>query len=130
MFSVLKLSIQNLEVYKLKTAIVGSRNLQIVDFTEYLPSETTEIITGGAKGIDACAKEYAESIGLKVTEFLPEYNRYKRGAPLKRNLQIIEAADFVIAFWDGNSKGTQFVIEQCTKQNKPIKIYIINANDI
>ena len=107
----------------MKTAIIGSRSLQIKDFTAYLPSETTEIITGGAKGIDAYAKAYAESVGLKVTEFLPEYNRYKRGAPLKRNLQIIEAADCVLAFWDGKSKGTKFVIERCIEQDKPIKIF-------
>ena len=43
-----------------------------------------EIVSGGAKGIDSCAREYASANGLKLTEFLPEYNRYGRGAPLKQ----------------------------------------------
>ena len=47
--------------------------------------------------------------------FLPEYSRYGRGAPLKRNPQIIEYADVVIAFWDGKSKGTKYVIDNCKK---------------
>ncbi|MGN0571992.1 MAG: hypothetical protein ACI4K9_07405 [Candidatus Fimenecus sp.] len=108
----------------MKIAIIGSRSLQITDFREYLPSNTTEIITGDAKGIDTCAKTNAKQNGLKVTEFLPEYSRYKKGAPLKRNLKII-AADFVLAFWDGKSRGTKYVIEQCKKQDKPIRVIML-----
>ena len=44
---------------------------------------------------------------LKQKEFLPEYARYGKSAPLKRNLQIIDYADLVIAFWDGSSRGNE-----------------------
>ena len=67
----------------MKVAVIGSRNLTVEDLGQYLPKETTEIVSGGAKGIDTCAREYANTKGLKLTEFLPEYNRYGRGAPLK-----------------------------------------------
>lgn len=90
---------------------------------EYLPKGTTEIISGGAKGIDACAREYAVSHGIKLTEFLPEYEKYGRSAPLKRNITIIENADLVLAFWDGKSRGTKFVIEKCYEIEK--RIYVI-----
>ena len=62
---------------------------------------------------------------IKLTEFLPEYSRYGRGAPLKRNLKIIEYADVVIAFWDRQSKGTKNVIENCKKLNVKVDVHII-----
>ena len=60
----------------MKVAVIGSRGLTIDNLEKYLPRETTEIISGGAKGIDACAREYAVSHGIKLTEFLPEYEKY------------------------------------------------------
>ena len=108
----------------MKVAVIGSRNLVVQDLGIYLPEETMEIVSGGAKGIDTCARKYALANGLKLTEFLPEYNRYGRGAPLKRNLQIIEYADCVLAFWDGQSRGTKFVIQHCKEQNKPIRVFL------
>ena len=108
----------------MKVAVIGSRNLTVEDLGQYLPEETTEIVSGGAKGVDTCAREYARANRLKLTEFLPEYNRYGRGAPLKRNLQIIDYADCVLAFWDGKSSGTKFVIEHCKVQGKPVHVFL------
>ncbi|MBQ3527369.1 MAG: DUF2493 domain-containing protein [Clostridia bacterium] len=110
----------------MKIAIVGSRNIDTLDIGIYLPKETTEIVSGGAKGIDSLAKKYALEHYIPIREFLPDYKRYRRGAPIKRNLQIIEYADTVLAFWDGTSKGTEHVIESCLKLNKPIVVYIID----
>ena len=85
----------------MRVAVIGSRGLQVNDLGDYLPAGVTEIVSGGARGIDTCAKNYALFHGLKLTEFLPEYSRYGRGAPLRRNITIIEYADLVLAFWDG-----------------------------
>ena len=109
----------------MRLAIIGSRNLKVENFCQYLPKDVTEIVSGGAKGIDLCAKQYALSNHIKLTEFLPEYSKYRKNAPLMRNKQIIEYADEVIAFWDGSSKGTKFVIDMCKKTNKRIRIYLI-----
>ena len=70
----------------MKVAIVGSRTLKIQNLEDYLPQGVTEIVSGGAKGIDTSAQEYAHQKGLKLTELLPEYRRYGRGAPSRRNL--------------------------------------------
>ncbi len=106
----------------MKLAIIGSRNLTVQDPQGYIPSGVTEIVSGGAMGIDQCAKAYAQAYGLKLTEFLPDYARYGQAAPLRRNEQIVAYADAVLAFWDGASAGTRFVIELCQKLGKPIQI--------
>ncbi len=108
----------------MKIAVIGSRGLRIDNLGKYLPAETTEIISGGAKGIDTCAREYAIANNIKLTEFLPEYKKFGRFAPLKRNITIIENADVVLAFWDGKSNGTKFVIDKCRKFGKEIKVII------
>ena len=108
----------------MKVAVIGSRNLTVSNLGTYLPEGTTEIVSGGAAGVDACAREYAQRHGLKLTEYLPEYARYGRAAPLKRNITIIENADLVLAFWDGASRGTKYVIDNCKKRNIPVKIYM------
>ena len=107
----------------MKVAVIGSRGLTVNNLGEYLPEDTTEIVSGGAKGIDTCAREYALAHNIKLTEFLPDYNTQKKGAPLKRNLQIIEYADIVLAFWDGKSRGTKFVIDHCGKIGVEVKVY-------
>ena len=115
----------------MKIAVVGSRGIIVNDLEKYLPEGVTEIISGGAKGVDSCAREYALSHGIKLTEFLPDYRRYGRGAPLKRNISIIENADMVIAFWDGKSHGTKFVIDKCREMGVDlIIISTINHKDM
>lgn len=109
----------------MKTAIIGSRTLTITNLEECIPENTAELISGGAKGVDSCVKEFSKTHNIKFTEFLPEYSKYRRYAPLKRNLNIINYADYIIAFWDGKSKGTKFVIDNCKALNKPIKIIVM-----
>lgn len=108
----------------MKCAVIGSRELTVEYSGKYLPNEVTEIVSGEARGIDTCAANYAKKHKIKLTEFLPDYTRYGRKAPLVRNLQIISYADCVLAFWDGQSRGTKFVIEQCKNQHKKITVYV------
>jgi len=111
----------------MKVAVIGSRGLQVDHLEDYLPEDVTEIVSGGARGIDTCAKNYAIAHGLKLTEFLPEYKKYGRGAPLRRNITIIENADLVLAFWDGKSRGTKYVIDKCKKRNIPVVVHRLTA---
>jgi len=109
----------------MRVAVIGSRNLHVGDLTMYLPAETTHIISGGARGIDACVKEYALTHHIQYTEFLPEYKRYGKGAPLKRNQQIVAYAELVIALWDGTSRGTRYTIDLCRQKHIPVQIHIL-----
>ncbi len=108
----------------MKLAIIGSRDLEIDNLGNYLPDNITEIVSGGAKGIDTIAALYAKENNIKITEFLPDYARYKKGAPLIRNKQIVDYADEAIAFWNGTSKGTERTITMFKKSGK--KVIVIN----
>ena len=69
-------------------------------------------------------EENASTLSQILEAGVPDYERFGRGAPLKRNITIIEHADIVLAFWDGKSRGTKFVIDNCHRRNIPIKIYL------
>ncbi|MBQ1187095.1 MAG: DUF2493 domain-containing protein [Clostridia bacterium] len=108
----------------MRVAVVGSRELFVRNLEKYLPEGVTEIVSGGARGIDSCAREYALKHGIKLTEFFPDYDTYGKKAPLIRNIAIIDYADVVLAFWDGQSRGTKFVIDKCKVLNTPVKVYV------
>ncbi|MBE6703592.1 MAG: DUF2493 domain-containing protein [Ruminococcaceae bacterium] len=106
----------------MKLAIIGSRNLSPLIIDAYIPANVTEIVSGGASGVDALAKDFANRKGIKLTEFLPQYHLYGRAAPIKRNREIAEYADEAIAFWDGKSKGTDYTIKLFQKLEKKILV--------
>lgn len=110
----------------MKIAVVGSRNLDEVDIDKYISPDVDEIVSGGATGVDACAAKFSRDMGIKLTEFLTEYKKYGRRAPIVRNKQIVDYADKIIAFWDGSSRGTLSVIKYAEKQAKPIEVIICN----
>ena len=105
----------------MKIAVVGSRGITVQDIGKYL-CKVDEIVSGGAVGVDACAAEHARKNGIKLTEFLPQYDIYGRAAPIVRNKQIVDYADRVIAFWDGRSKGTLSVIKYAQEIGKECQI--------
>ena len=78
---------------RLVKVAIGSRSLIVEDLSPYLPKEATEIVSGGARGVDIYARNFAHANKLKLKEFLPEYEKYGRSAPLRRNLQIVDYAE-------------------------------------
>jgi len=108
----------------MKMAIIGSRTLNI-DISDYLPCGATELVSGGAKGIDTMAEAYADSMNIPKIIIKPDYHKYGRAAPIKRNETIVAFSDIIIAIWDGKSRGTKYVIEYAKKLGKPIKVFII-----
>ena len=106
----------------MKLAVIGSRSLCDIVIDDYIPYDVTEIVSGGARGIDMIAKDYANRKEIAYTEFLPKYNLYGKGAPIKRNEEIARYADEAIAFWDGKSKGTEYTINLFKKLGKEVRV--------
>ena len=109
----------------MKVAVIGSRSIKSYPLQEIIPADVTEIISGGALGVDTLAREYAQFHGIPCAEIRPDYARYGKGAPLRRNLEIIAQAELVIALWDGQSAGTAYVVNQCKKLGKPFTLVTV-----
>lgn len=115
---------------EIRLAIVGSRGFDDYERLCNVVSALAEreqvsivgIVSGGALGVDSLGARYAQERGLQLTEFLPEYDKYGRGAPLIRNKTIIENADYVLTVWDGKSRGTLNAIGHARKLGKPLYI--------
>ena len=106
----------------MKIAVIGSRTVDGIDFDAIGTKEGDTIISGGARGADSLAAAEARRRGLVVVEYLPEYERYGRGAPLVRNRQIVAACDRLVAFWNGKSRGTAYTIREARKNGKQVQI--------
>lgn len=106
----------------MKLAIIGSRTCPPIDIAAHLKYIPDTIVSGGAIGADTYAKEFAIKHNLKLIEFLPDYEKYGRKAPLVRNKLIVEECDCLIAFWDGKSRGTKFTLDYAKELGKPTKI--------
>lgn len=119
----------------MKLAVVGSRTFNdyeiLWDFIDLfqldkqpghgLPSKG-ELISGGAKGADSLAEKYSNEKKfphIPITVFKPDWDKYGKSAGFKRNQQIVDACDMVLAFWDGKSRGTQDTISRAKKAKKP-----------
>lgn len=114
----------------MKIAIIGSRECSNIDFVGNLEavlnvSKDDTIISGGAKGIDTLAANYAKEKNISLIEFLPDYKKNGRAATFIRNREIVDNSNVVVAFWNGNSKGTKYTLDYARKKNKRIIVVSI-----
>lgn len=92
-----------------RLAIVGSRgfaNLAAVRQFVGRLRPSTVVVSGGARGVDQVAVEAAKARGLAVDIFPADWDRYGRSAGFKRNKELVDSVDGLVAFWDGQSRGT------------------------
>jgi predicted Rossmann fold nucleotide-binding protein DprA/Smf involved in DNA uptake len=112
----------------MKVLICGSRNITDPALVSQAVSQSgitpTHIISGGARGVDRLAGEYAVSQGIGFTEYPADWDKYGKRAGFIRNYAMVGAADAVIAVWDGTSTGTKHSIEFAKSCGKRIFVYL------
>jgi hypothetical protein len=82
----------------------------------------TEVVSGGAKGVDTIGEMYALEHGIPLKRFPVNWNVYGKAAGPIRNQQMANYADGLIAFLAPGSKGTKNMIETATKKGLPVKV--------
>lgn len=93
------------------------------ELRKFPPNKTTKIIHGGAKGADCAAGIIADDLGMSVEVFLADWKTYGKSAGIKRNIRMLdERPDMVLAFWDGESRGTKHTIVEALKRGIPTRI--------
>ena len=80
------------------------------------------ILSGGCRGADMLAEQYAAEHGIPVERHPAEWDKYGRAAGIHRNREMVDEADKVVAFWDGKSRGTKSLIEYAKKCGKKIEV--------
>ena len=83
---------------------------------------TLIFLSGGCKGADLLGERYANENGFCIERYPANWKKYGKSAGPKRNLQMVQACDYVICFWDGNSRGTASMISYAKKFKKPLKV--------
>lgn len=104
--------------------VVGSRNFSNYSLLkdELSKHDIFMIVSGGAKGADSLAEKYSRERAIPIAIYEPDYIKYGKSAPIIRNKEIVRLSDLVIAFWDGKSTGTKFVIDYCHQTNTFIQV--------
>lgn len=111
----------------MKVAIIGGRDFNDYEllkkwqkpFWHYMSPDPLIIISGGANGADSLAEKFADEYKLEKEIYKPEWDKYGKSAGFIRNQTIVDNCDMVLAFWDGESRGTADTIEKAKKAKKP-----------
>ena len=112
------------------TAIFSGKNKEFNEFTDRQQIES--IITGGARGIDRQAEICAKKLGITCKTYLPDYARFSKGAPMKRNRAIVESTDALLVIWNGssNSRGTIYTACYALQTGKPVFVILAEGKNI
>ena len=91
------------------------------------------VVSGHCRGADILGERYAREHGLELSVFPAEWNRYGRRAGFIRNTRMAEFASeegvegSLIAFWDGQSRGTKMMIGIAEKKGLSIHVFDLNG---
>lgn len=112
--------------------ICGSRSINDLNLDLYLNKDAIgQVVSGGANGVDVLAERWAKRNDISFIAFLPQYDIYGgKYAPLKRDEDMVNYCDYVVAFWDGKSSGTKYTIEYAAKMGHRVYIHQIEDLDV
>jgi len=111
----------------MKVIIAGSREITSMHYVNLAIQESgfdiTEVVSGGARGVDQLGERWAKEHGIPIKRFLPNWEKYgKKAGPLRNKLMSLYA-DALIAVYDGESKGTKNMIETANKRG--LQVYVL-----
>ena len=107
----------------MKLIIAGSRSILDTQLIEAMYKawelSATEIVSGGARGVDRLGERFAREQGIPVKQFLPLWEINGKKAGIFRNIDMGNYADALLAIWDGKSTGTKHMIDYMQSLKKP-----------
>lgn len=80
----------------------------------------TEIVSGGAPGVDSMAKFVAEMFGVPLKVFQADWNKFGTKAGPIRNGEMADYADALLLIWDGESRGSRNMLYNMLENKKPV----------
>lgn len=112
----------------MRVLVCGSRGFEDIDLMLRtlaemydLPEEFT-IVEGCARGADHLAEVAADQMRIPIEHHPADWSK-GRGAGFQRNIEMLDSGiDLVLAFWDGQSRGTKHTIDQATKRGIEVRV--------
>ena len=116
----------------MKVIIAGSRSINdyalVKQAIEKAAFSITEVVSGGANGVDKLGEKWALENNIPIKQFLPDWNAHGKAAGPIRNSEMVAYSDALIAVYDGISKGTKDTITKVQNANKQAFIYIVESH--
>lgn len=117
----------------MRTIIAGSRTInnpfELDKAIENSGFEITEIISGGAQGVDSLGLNHARANNIPVKMFIPDWKTYGKAAGPIRNTEMAENADALILVWDGLSRGSADMLKKAQDKGLKIFVYIVKQEE-
>jgi len=131
----------------MKLIIAGSRTLHpSLNFIDSIINQNeimvTELVCGGAKGVDQCGAKWAyfypeqgvryhnPVLEIKITNFPADWDKHGKAAGHIRNKQMADYADALLLIWDGESRGSANMKDNMIKLNKPVYEVILRTHNV
>jgi len=84
------------------------------------------IVSGAARGADTLGERYAQERGYSIEQYPADWEHAGKAAGFIRNAQMASVADALIAFWNGQSRGTAHMIELARKHELQVRVVPFN----
>lgn len=98
-----------------------SKELMRVAIDHY-DDKAVSIVSGMTNGADSLAVDFAREHDVELYAFPADWDTHGKRAGILRNEKMGRFADGLLAFWDGQSRGTAHMIQFMERLGKPVHI--------
>lgn len=105
------------------------RCLQHTQFAVALRTNNAVVLSGCAIGIDSLAIRWANKNGIAVERYPPQWDVYGKHAGAVRTATMLDAADGLLAIWNGYSLGTKYAIDYALAAGRPVEVFDVVPGD-
>lgn len=106
----------------MRVSIIGPKGL-CAEITKYIPQNLTELICSGEEGIGLLAESWADE--NNIPKLIIKSDGF--GCSSEKLAKIlVDAAEMVVAVWDGTAEDIKLSINYAIKIGKPLKVYIVS----
>ena len=81
------------------------------------------IVSGHARGADSLGERFANELGFPFELHPAKWRLLGKAAGMVRNAEMAKCSDALIAFWDGESRGTRHMINFARKRGLDISVF-------
>lgn len=92
----------------------------------YDKRKSVTIISGGARGADTLGQQWASEHDIPVIIMPARWDLYGKSAGYRRNVEMAKQATHALVCWDGQSKGSQHMID--IAKDRGLKLYTFLYN--